>query len=90
MEPERRTVREMALALHLGLADSEPACRARQSVTSRIPPLRAGISGQEAGANLRADHCPQRRIEMRYLHGSTTVHAASSDREALGYWTKVL
>ena len=89
MKPERRTVRETALALHLGLVDGEPARCARPPVASRVPPLGAGIAGQKAGTNLRADHVSQRRIATRYLHGGTKVSAVSSDPEALGYWTKV-
>jgi hypothetical protein len=89
MEPERRAVRETALALHLGLVDDEPARRARPLVASRIPPLWARTARQQASANLRADHLPQGRIVMSYLHGSTTACTASTGPEAIGYWTKV-
>ncbi len=88
MKSQRRTVHETALALHLGLVDDEPARRARPPVASRVPPLRARIARQQASANLRADHVPQGRVAMSYLHGSTTVDTACSDPAAIGYWTK--
>jgi len=100
MEPERRTVREAALALHLGLVDGKSASRARPPVASRVPPLGAHVAGQQARANLRADHVPQRRIVMRYLmrylHGSTQF-APSRRHSSIGPksdgpkspWTKV-